>query len=120
YYSYQEIDQGALARRGLELLWVDDPIDAFFLMIQGSGIIYLPDGTTMRVGYAGKNGRPYVAIGRVLADMGQIPLEQVSLASIRAWLEANPDRAKSVMYQNPSFVFFREIEGEGPIGAQGT
>jgi len=120
YYSYQEIDQGALAGRGLELLWVDDPIDAFFLMIQGSGIIYLPDGTTMRVGYAGKNGRPYVAIGRVLADMGQIPLEQVSLASIRAWLEANPDRAKSVMYQNPSFVFFREIEGEGPIGAQGT
>ena len=120
YYSYQEIDQGALANRGLELMWVDDPVDAFFLMIQGSGIVYLPDGTGVHVGYAGKNGRAYVPIGRVLADMGEIPLEQVTLGSIRAWLEANPDRAKAIMYQNPSYVFFQQNEGEGPIGAQGT
>ncbi len=120
YYSYQEIDEGALAGRGLELLWVDDPIDAFFLAIQGSGIVYLPDGTGVHVGYAGKNGRAYVPIGRVLADWGEIPLEQVSLGTIRAWLEAHPDRAKTVMYQNPSYVFFQQIDGEGPIGAQGT
>jgi membrane-bound lytic murein transglycosylase A len=120
YYSYQEIDEGALAGRGLELLWVDDPIDAFFLGIQGSGLVYLPDGTTTRVSYAGKNGRAYVAIGRVLAEWGEIPLENVSLATIRAWLEANPDRAKTVLYQNPSFVFFERSDAEGPIGAQGT
>jgi membrane-bound lytic murein transglycosylase A len=120
YYSHQEIDQGALAERGFELLYVDDPVDAFFLHIQGSGRVFLDDGTEIRVGYAGKNGRPYVAIGRVLADRGEIPLEQVSLQSIRAWLAANPDRAKEVMYRNPSFIFFQQIEGEGPIGAQGT
>ncbi|MEX2298854.1 MAG: murein transglycosylase A [Dongiaceae bacterium] len=120
YYSHQEIDQGALAGRGLELLYVDDPVSAFFLHIQGSGRVFLADGTEMRVGYAGKNGRPYVAIGRVLADRGEIPLDQVSLQSIRAWLEANPDRAKEVMYQNPSFIFFDRIEGDGPIGAQGV
>jgi membrane-bound lytic murein transglycosylase A len=120
YYSYQEIDEGALAGRGLELLWVDDPVDAFFLGIQGSGIVYLPDGNVVRVGFAGKNGRAYVPIGRVLADWGEIPLEQVSLATIRAWLEANPDRAKAVMYQNPSYVFFERIDGDGPVGAQGT
>ncbi|MEX0808836.1 MAG: MltA domain-containing protein [Dongiaceae bacterium] len=120
YYSHQEIDQGALAGRGLELLYIDDPIAAFFLHIQGSGRVFLADGTEMRVGYAGKNGRPYVAIGRVLADRGEIPLDQVSLQSIRAWLEANPDRAREVMYQNPSFIFFERIDGEGPIGAQGV
>ncbi|MDZ4737988.1 MAG: murein transglycosylase A [Rhodospirillaceae bacterium] len=120
YYSHQEIDQGVLAGRGLELLYVDDPIAAFFLHIQGSGRVFLDDGTEMRVGYAGKNGRPYVPIGRVLADRGEIPLDQVSLQSIRAWLEANPDRAREVMYQNPSFIFFQRIDGEGPIGAQGV
>jgi membrane-bound lytic murein transglycosylase A len=120
YYSHQEIDMGALAGRGLELLYVDDPVAAFFLHIQGSGRVFLDDGTEMRVGYAGKNGRPYVAIGRVLADRGEIPLEQVSLQSIRAWLDANPDRAREVMYQNPSFIFFQPIDGDGPIGAQGA
>mgnify|MGYP002624348219 CR=1 FL=1 len=120
YYSRAEIDQGALAGRGLELLWVDDPIDAFFLEIQGSGIVYLPDGKATRVGYAGKNGRAYVAIGKVLVEWGEMTLEQVSLASIRAWLEADPDRAQAVMQQNPSYVFFERNDGEGPIGAQGT
>lgn len=120
YFSRQEIDQGVLAGRGLELLWVDDPVDAFFLQIQGSGIVYLPDGTATRVGFAGKNGRAYVAIGKVLAEWGEIPLEEVSLDTIRNWLATHPDRAASVMSQNPSYVFFQRIEGEGPIGAQGT
>jgi len=120
YYSRAEIYNGALAGRGLELLWVDDPIDAFFLEIQGSGVVYLPNGSATRVGFAGKNGRAYVAIGKVLVEWGEMTLEEVSLGSIRAWLEANPDRAKTVMEQNPSYVFFEINPGEGPIGAQGT
>ena len=87
YYSRAEIDQGALAGRGLELLWVDDPIDAFFLEIQGSGIVYLPDGSATRVGYAGKNGRAYVAIGKVLVEWGEMTLEQVSLADIEVGVD---------------------------------
>ncbi len=107
------------------LAWVDDPIAAFFLQIQGSGRIDLVDAAgsdagTLRLGYAAQNGHPYVAIGRELVAMGAMTLEEVSLQSIRAWLLAHPARADSVMNANPSYVFFREIEGEGPIGAQGV
>jgi membrane-bound lytic murein transglycosylase A len=106
--------------RNLELVWVADPIDAFFLHIQGSGLIRFADGSMMQVGYAAKNGRPFVAIGRTLLDQGELEKGQVSTQSIKAWLRAHPDRASSIMYMNPSYIFYREIKGDGPIGAQGV
>jgi membrane-bound lytic murein transglycosylase A len=114
------IDQGALAKRGLELLWVEDPIDAFFLHIQGSGRVELEGGDTLRVGYAGQNGRPYVAIGRELVTRGALPLEEVSMQSIRRWLEENPDQRDEVLAANPSYVFFRLLKESGPVGSQGV
>jgi membrane-bound lytic murein transglycosylase A len=124
YYDRADIDGGALAKRRLELIWLADPIDAFFLQIQGSGRVDLPDGHVVRVTYAGQNGRPYVPIGRVLADKGEIPLDQVSLFTIRAWLEKHPDQAQAVMEKDPSFVFFREVDtlrpDQGPPGALGV
>jgi len=120
YFSYEEIDEGALADRGLELVWVADPIDAFFLHIQGSGRVRLPDGETMRVGYAAKNGRPFVAIGKTLLEAGELAKDNVSMQSIREWLRAHPDRAKAIMYKNPSYIFYSEIKGDGPVGAQGV
>ena len=120
YHERTEIENGALAGGGLELLWVDSAVDLFFLQIQGSGRVRLEDGSVVRVGYAGKNGRPYVAIGRVLIERGELNREAVSMQSIRAWLGAHPDQAADVMSANPSYVFFRIVDGEGPIGAQGV
>lgn len=119
YEQRSEIVEGALDTRGLEIVWVDNPIDAFFLQIQGSGRISLDDGSEMRVGYAGQNGYPYTAIGKVLIDSGALTRESVSMQSIRAWLEANPGEADAVMDQNLSYVFFDILDGEGPLGAQG-
>jgi membrane-bound lytic murein transglycosylase A len=115
-----EIERGALAGRGLELLWVDDVIDAFFLQTQGSGRVQLTDGSTVRVGFAGKNGHSYFAIGRELVRRGVLTTEQVSMQSIRAWLVANPGEAAAVMDLNPSYVFFRILNEDGPIGAEGV
>ncbi len=120
YPSRAEIEAGALAGRGLELLWVDDPTDLFFLHIQGSGRILLEDGTTLRVGYGGQNGHRYVSIGRLLIDRGAFVDGGASMQSIKAWLRMNPDQADAVMNANPSYVFFRPIDGDGPIGAQGV
>jgi len=114
------IDEGALDGLGLELLWVDDPVAAFFLHIQGSGRVQLPDGSTIRVGYAGQNGHPYYAIGRELIAMEEVAREDMSLQAIRDWLHANPDRADALMWTNASYVFFTELEGPGPLGAQGV
>ncbi|QJE74411.1 murein transglycosylase A [Aerophototrophica crusticola] len=114
------IEAGALAGKGLELLWVDDPVDAFFLQIQGSGRVMMDDGTEARIGFDGQNGHPYVAIGKELVARGALAKEQVSMQSIRAWLEANPAETKAVLDSNPSFVFFRPLEGEGPLGGQGV
>lgn len=114
------IEAGALYGKGLELLWVDDPVDAFFLQIQGSGRVVLEDGRGLRIGFAGQNGHPYVAIGRDLVAMGALTREEVSMQSIRAWLEAHPGQAADLMNRNPSYVFFRELDGEGPVGAQGV
>ena len=102
------------------LVWVDSAIDAFFLQIQGSGIVALDDGSIMRVGYAGQNGHPYYAIGRELIKRGELSKENVSLQTIRGWLEANPDKAPDIMTRNKSYVFFRELDGEGPVGGEGV
>lgn len=115
-----EIEAGALEGRDLELVWVDSAIDAFFLHIQGSGIVEMDDGSTLRVGYAAQNGHPYFAIGKALIERGHIPKEKMSMQAIRSWLGANPDQADDIMQLNASYVFFRQLDGDGPIGAQGV
>jgi membrane-bound lytic murein transglycosylase A len=120
YPTRAEIDAGALAGKGLELLWVDDAVDAFFLHVQGSGRVVMENGDVVRLGFAGRNGHSYVAIGRELTRRGAIPRERMSMQAIRAWLKANPGQAAEVMALNPSFIFFRVIDGEGPIGAEGV
>ena len=117
-FTRAEIEDGALAGQGLELLWVDDPIDAFFLEIQGSGRVRLPDGGIVRVGYDGSNGKPYVAVGRLLIDRGELPREKLTMAAIRGWMKEHPKDGAALRRENPSYVFFREITGDGPIGAQ--
>ena len=117
-HTRAEIDDGALAGQGLELLWVDDPVDAFFLEIQGSGLVRLRDGGTIRVGFDGQNGKPYVAVGRLLLDRGEIPREQLTMATIAGWMRAHPKEGAALRRDNPSYVFFREIAGEGPLGAE--
>jgi membrane-bound lytic murein transglycosylase A len=109
---------GKLGAKAQPLVWVDDPVSAFFLQIQGSGRVTLADGGEMRVGYAATNGQPYTAIGRELIRRGVLTRENVSLQTIRKWLAENPDEAGHVMALNKSYVFFRELTGEGPIGAQ--
>lgn len=120
YPERSEIVSGALAGRDLEIVWVDDPVDAFFLHIQGSGRVVMEDGTVLRLGYAAQNGHPYTAIGRELVARGELALEEVSMQSIRRWLAEHPDEAPEVMAANASFVFFRTLEGPGPLGSLGV
>ena len=115
-----EIEDGALAGRGLELLWVDDPVDAFFLQIQGSGRVRLSSGGTIRIGYDGQNGHPYVPVGRLLIERGVIPREKLTMPALRSWMRENPEAARMLRRENPSYIFFREVKGDGPIGAQGV
>lgn len=120
YFTRAEIDRGALAGRGLELLWVADAVDAFFLQVQGSGRIRLHDGRLLRIGYAGDNGHPYTAIGRVLVERGELTKDTASLQSIRQWLQKHPAEAVPLMQENRRYIFFRELAGDGPIGSQGA
>jgi membrane-bound lytic murein transglycosylase A len=120
YADRQAIDQGALAGKGLELLWVRDPYAAFFLHIQGSGQIELPDGSRVRVGFDGQNGHVYTGIGRVLRAQNALPPGEATMQGIIHYLQADPVRAQALMWQNRSYVFFREIKGDGPIGALGV
>jgi membrane-bound lytic murein transglycosylase A len=117
YYTRAEIEDGALANKGLELAWAKDPVDLFFLEIQGSGRIRFPDGSMMRVGYAGQNGRDYIAIGRLLRDRGILPPGGANMEAIKAWIRANPDQGRELMRENLSYVFFKELTGPGPLGA---
>jgi len=120
YASRSEIDAGKLRGKNLELVWVDDPVDAFFLHIQGSGRVIFADGSTMRVGYDGHNGHDYTSIGRILIDRGEVSKEEMSMQAIRSWLAAHPDKGQELMRENSSFIFFRELKDDGPIGAQGV
>lgn len=118
YPSRAEIEGGALAGRSLEVLWVDSPVDAYFLHVQGSGRVLMPDGSFIGVGYAAQNGHPNNLIGRHLLSTGAIPREKMSGQAIRAWLAANPDAVREVLNTDPSFVFFRRIDvGGGPFGS---
>jgi membrane-bound lytic murein transglycosylase A len=117
YYNREQIDgRGKLRGKGCELLWLANPLDAFFLQIQGSGMIQLPQGKVARVGYAASNGRPYRSIGRLLVDKGAMNREEVTLQSIRAYLEDHPEIQEEVLWHNESYVFFRWVD-DGPLGS---
>ena len=135
YYPRAEIERGLPALAGKELLWVDDPVDLFFLQIQGSGRVRLATGELVRVGYADQNGQPYRSIGRYLVEQGELKLEQASMQGIKAWGAANTAKLDALLNQNPSYVFFRElpkaedVQGSavggplttcGPVGALGV
>jgi membrane-bound lytic murein transglycosylase A len=119
YASRAQSEAGALAGQGLELLWVDSPVDAFFLAIQGSGRVILPDGEIVRVGYDGENGEPYVAIGRILAERG-VPKDDITMPFLRRWIAEHGADGTELMAANPSYVFFKTLNGDGPIGAEGV
>jgi membrane-bound lytic murein transglycosylase A len=120
YYTREEIDyRQKLAGTGLEIVWIDDPIDVFFLHIQGSGIVTLDNGETLRVNYDESNGHAYYAIGKWLVQQEILTRENVSMQSIREYLEKHPDKMEEIFITNPSYVFFR-VTDEGPIGAIGV
>ncbi len=123
WYDRATIERGILRGRGLEIAWLDDPVEVFFLHIQGSGRIEMTDGRVLRVGYAGRNGYAYRSIGAALVQGGYMTQDQLSAQSIRAWVRANPSAGADLLNQNPSYVFFRKLpnlaDDQGPIGAMG-
>ncbi len=123
FHSRAAIDNGALAGRGLEIAWLDDPIDAYFLQVQGSGRIRMTDGTVIRLGYAGANGHAYRSIGQEMVRRGSHTIDEVSAQEIAAWVRRNPGPGRELLHTNPSYVFFRKIgtlsAEDGPIGAMG-
>jgi len=119
YYSRAEIDAGALEGHDYELAWLDDPVEAFFLHVQGSALLRYADGVHVQIGYSGSNGRPYTAIGRVLADQGKLPREAITLQVLKDYLRAHPDEQAAVMALNQRYIFFRAVPA-GPIGSLGV
>jgi membrane-bound lytic murein transglycosylase A len=117
YADRTAIETGALAGRGLEIAWVADAIDLFFLQVQGSGRLKLPEGGTMRIGYESQNGHDYTGIGRLMRERGLVGPGQANIQGLTAWLRANPEAGRDVMRENKSYVFFREVIGPGPLGA---
>ncbi len=117
YFTRAEIESGALNGKGLELAWAKDPVELFFAEIQGSALVRFDDGSTMQIGYASQNGREYVAIGKLLRDQGLLPPGGASMQAIKDWIRANPDEGLQLMRQNPSYIFFKPLNGSGPLGA---
>lgn len=120
YYSREQIENGALKNKNLELLYVDDKVDLFFMHIQGSGRIKLPNGSAIRVGYAGRNNLPFTAVSNYMADKGYLDRGNLNAATVREWLKNNPQKADEVMNVNSLFIFFKIIEGEYVVGGQGA
>jgi membrane-bound lytic murein transglycosylase A len=120
YFTRAEIEDGVLNGKGLEIAWAKDPVELFFVEIQGSGRLRLDDGTIMRIGYAEQNGRDYVAIGKLLRDRGILPQGGASMQAIKDWIRANPDEGRALMRENLSYIFFRELTGPGPLGSLGV
>lgn len=120
YPTRGEIEAGALAGLGLELVYLESAVDVFFMQVQGSGRIALPDGSTMRITYDGKNGHPYTSVGRYLIDKGEMVAEKVSLQSLENYLKADEDRGRAAMAQNASYVFFRELTGAQAVAPMGV
>ncbi len=123
YDDRAQIEAGSLAGRGLEIAYAADPVDFFFLQIQGSGRLRLPDGEIMRIGYDSQNGRDYTGIGKLMRERGLLGPGETSLQGITAWLRRNPEEGRKIMQENKSFIFFRELTGPsaalGPLGAMG-
>ncbi|MGH6629469.1 MAG: murein transglycosylase A, partial [Burkholderiales bacterium] len=119
YYSRGDIDTGAARLTGRELLWVDDPVELFFLHVQGSGRVRLDSGETVRVGYADHNGHPYRSIGRALIERGELTPDKASMQGIKNWGKEHPDKLAQLLAENPAYVFFREMpaNGTGPLGS---
>lgn len=122
WLTREEIEtSGVLAERGLEIAWLSDPVDKFFLQVQGSGRIKMADGSSLRVGYGGKNGHPYRSVGKELVRRGLFESHQVSAQTIRRWVSRNPVQGPKLLWHNPSYVFFREVTqvpaDKGPLGA---
>jgi len=115
------LTSGVMEGRGLEIAWVDDPVELFFLQIQGSGRVRLPDGSTVRVGYGGSNGHNYRSIGQELVRRGVYSVHQVSAQVIKNWVRRNPSDGRELLMHNPTYVFFREVRkvasSAGPLGA---
>jgi peptidoglycan lytic transglycosylase A len=124
YYTRADIDAGALDGQGLELLYLDDPVELFFMQIQGSGRVRFPDGSWARLGYAAKNGHSYTSIGKLLAERGVKPPGGLTMEGLKGWLREDPARGRDLMHENKSYVFFHVLPeneaGDGPIGAQGV
>jgi membrane-bound lytic murein transglycosylase A len=122
YYTRGEIERREVALNAKVLYWADDPVELFFLQVQGSGQLILDTGERVRIGYADQNGFPYRSIGRHLIDQGELTLEQASMQGIKAWAQKNPEKLADVLHHNASYVFFRDIPNNvsGPIGALGV
>ncbi|HYR05863.1 MAG TPA: MltA domain-containing protein, partial [Gallionella sp.] len=122
YYNRSEIEAGKATLQGRELFWVDNAVELFFLQIQGSGRIELPDGSLVKVGYADQNGYPYVSIGKKLVEMGELKIEEASMQGIKNWAKQSPEKLPALLVQNPSYVFFRELPNglSAPLGALGV
>lgn len=120
YPDRATIEDGALANRGLEIAWAADPVELFFVEVQGSGRLALPDGGVMRIGYAGQNGRDYVAIGKLLRQRNLLAPGGATMAGIVDWIRTHPQEGKALMRENPSYVFFKEVVGPGPLGSLGV
>jgi len=121
YYSRAEIEARNAELPAPVIAWTSDPVELFFLQIQGSGQIRLRDGERLRIGYADQNGHPFRSLGRYLVERGEMTVDQASMQNIKAWAAANPHKLREALNANPSYVFFREIRGnEGPIGALGV
>ncbi|MFM5954463.1 MAG: murein transglycosylase A [Novosphingobium sp.] len=124
YFDRGEIDDGALMGKGLEIAWAADPVELFFLQVQGSGRLIAPDGSMMRIGYAGQNGLPYTGIGSVMRSRGLLGTGpgqySGSMQGIMQYIREHPDDGKALMRENKSYVFFREIGPDGPLGALGV
>ena len=122
YWTREEIQAGAAPIQGKELAWVDDPVELFFLQVQGSGRIQLDNGQMMRVGYGDQNGHPYRSIGKWLVENGELTLDKASMQGIKDWARRNPERLPALLNANPSYVFFRELNnhGAGPFGSLGV
>lgn len=120
YDSHEQILHGSLQNQGLELLWTDSHVDHFFAQVQGSTKVRMTDGTIKRIGYAGSNGHPYTSIGKFLVQKGAFTVEQASMQAIRKWFQENPDQVESILSENASFIFFRELESADEDGPEGT
>ncbi len=121
YHDRAAIEQGALAGKDLEMAWLEDVVDAFFIQVQGAARLNMPDGSVHRVSYAAKSGQRFTGPGKILAELGEIPLEEVTMQSIRAWFRKNPHRVGEILGQNRSYIFFRDAPVDdpalGPIAA---